>query len=62
MHITNNKVNTLKRCVSDCEKAVITHVLLKTRGDKSQAAELLGIKESLLAEKIRHYEIHYAHK
>ena len=49
--------NTLQRCVSDCEKAVIIHALLKTKGDQSQAAELLGIKESLLTKKIHQYEI-----
>ena len=48
---------TLQRCVSDCEKAVILHVLLKTNGDLSLAAELLGIKESSLKEKINLYAI-----
>ena len=49
--------NTLQRCVSDCEKAVILHVLLKTNGDLSLAAELLGIRESRLKEKINFYAI-----
>lgn len=57
IHIPDTKTNALERCVSDCEKAVIIHTLLKTKGDKSQAAELLGIKESLLTKKIHQYEI-----
>jgi DNA-binding NtrC family response regulator len=51
------KVNVLERCVTDCEKAVIVHALLKTNGDPLQAAELLGIKARLLAEKIKKYKI-----
>lgn len=57
IHIPDTKTNALERCVWEAEKAVIIHALLKTRGDKSQAAELLGIKESLLTKKIHHYEI-----
>lgn len=54
---TYTSANTLQRCVSDCEKAVILHVLLKTNSDLSLAAELLGIKESSLKEKINFYAI-----
>jgi len=50
-------VNTLQRCVADCEKAVIIHVLLKTNSDLSLAAELLGIEEICLKEKINLYAI-----
>jgi DNA-binding NtrC family response regulator len=57
MHITETKVNALERCICECEKAVIIHVLLKTKGDKSEAAELLGVKERFLANKINQYAI-----
>ena len=57
IRIHKAKTNALARCVYECEKAVIMHVLLKTKGDQSEAASLLGIKESFLADKIHQYEI-----
>ena len=57
IRIPNTKINALERCIAECEQAVIIHVLLKTKGDKSKAAELLGVKESFLAEKIKQYAI-----
>lgn len=54
------KVNVLERCVTDCEKAVIIHALLKTNGDLLKTAELLGIRARLLAEKIKKYKIDFA--
>lgn len=53
-------VNVLERCVTDCEKAVIIHALLKTNGDLLKTAELLGIRARLLAEKIKKYKIDFA--
>jgi len=57
IHIPDTKINALQRCVSECEKAVIEHVLLKTKGNQSEAAALLGINERTLADKIHQYEI-----
>lgn len=54
---TYDSGNTLKRCVSDCEKALIIHVLLKTKGSLSLAAQLLGIKKNILTKKIHQYGI-----
>lgn len=55
--MANAGMNVLERCVAECEKAVISHALLKTKGDQSLAADLLGIKKSLLTEKIDQYNI-----
>jgi DNA-binding NtrC family response regulator len=49
--------NALERCGSDCEKTVIIHALRRTKGNESDAAELLGITKRVLADKIRKYEI-----
>lgn len=54
---TYTRRNTLERCGSDCEKTVIIHVLRRTKGRESDAADLLGITKSVLADKIRKYEI-----
>ena len=49
--------NLLERCVVDCEKAVISHALVKTRGNQSAAARLLGTTRRILGFKIHKYEI-----
>ncbi|MFO7568364.1 MAG: helix-turn-helix domain-containing protein [Smithellaceae bacterium] len=53
--------NMLDRCVSECEKAVITHVLKKTKGNESDAARLLGLSERILTRKVRKYGIDAEH-
>lgn len=59
--MNSNKLDTtndvLKRCVVDCEKMVIMHTLIKTKGDQSQAAELLGTTARILAHKVQKYGI-----
>ncbi len=49
--------NLLKRCVADCEKAVITHVLKRAGGRLPEAADLLGMNRKLLLGKIKEYGI-----
>jgi DNA-binding NtrC family response regulator len=56
-HKSGYKDNVLERCGSDCEKTVIIHVLTRTKGNRSEAAEILGITKSVLASKIDKYEI-----
>jgi DNA-binding NtrC family response regulator len=56
-HKSDYKDNVLKRCGSDCERTVIIHVLTRTKGNQSEAAEILGITKSVLASKIDKYEI-----
>jgi len=53
----NSKKNILERCVSDCEKAVIIHVLMRTGGNLEAAAELLGTTKRVMAYKIHRYGI-----
>ena len=38
----NTSENILERCVFDCERAVISHALVRTKGNQSAAARLLG--------------------
>lgn len=49
--------NTLERCVSDCERAVILHALKRTNGDTEAAAQILGTTKRVLTSKIHKYEI-----
>ena len=49
--------NLLERCVVDCEKAVISHALVKTKGNQSAAARLLGTTRRILGFKIQKYGI-----
>ncbi len=51
--------NVLESCVSDCEKAVISHALTRTKGNQSAAARLLGTTKRILAYKIHKYGIDY---
>lgn len=49
--------SVLNRCVTDCEKTVIIHALRRTKGNQSNAAEILGTTKRVLASKIHKYEI-----
>ena len=49
--------DVLKRCVVDCERMVIIHTLIKTKGDPAEAAELLGTTTRVLAHKVQKYGI-----
>jgi Nif-specific regulatory protein len=57
----NDKLNTseniLERCVFDCERAVISHALLKTKGNISAAARLLGTTTRIMTYKVHKYGI-----
>lgn len=59
----NDKLNTgenkLERFVSDCEKTVIRHVLVRTKGNITAAARLLGTTRRILTYKVHKYEIDY---
>jgi Nif-specific regulatory protein len=54
---TYTRENSLERCVSDCERTVIIHALRRTKGNPSDAAEILGTTKRVLAGKIHKYEI-----
>jgi Nif-specific regulatory protein len=54
---TYSSENVLERCGPDCEKMVIIHALTRTRGNQSNAAEILGTTKRVLAGKIHKYEI-----
>ncbi len=51
------KEDVLERCVVDCERAVIIHVLTRTKGNQSEAARLLGTTKRILAYKVHKYRI-----
>ena len=59
----NDKLNTgenvLERCVFDCEKAVISHALVRAKGNLSAAARLLGTTKRILTYKAHKYGIGY---
>ena len=59
----NDKLNTgenvLERCVFDYEKAVISHALVRAKGNLSAAARLLGTTKRILAYKVHKYGIDY---
>lgn len=57
MDKTYERENALERCVVDCEKTVIIHALRRTKGNKSDAAEILGTTKRILAHKIHKYDI-----
>ena len=54
--LTDRSVN-LNTLVEELEKSLISQALQKSRGVKSRAAELLGLKRTTLLEKIRKLEI-----
>ena len=49
--------NVLERCVADCEKTVIIHALMRTKGNQSAAATLLGTTKRILTYKVHKYDI-----
>jgi Nif-specific regulatory protein len=61
--MNNKKLNTgenvLESCVSDCEKAVISHALVRTKGNLTTAAKLLGTTRRILTYKVYKYGINY---
>jgi Nif-specific regulatory protein len=61
--MNNDKLNTgenvLERCVFDCEKAVISHALVRAKGNLSAAARLLGTTKRILTYKAHKYGIEY---
>ena len=61
--MNNDKLNTgenvLERCVFDCEKAVISHALVRAKGNLSAAARLLGTTKRILAYKVHKYRINF---
>ncbi|MGA2554582.1 MAG: helix-turn-helix domain-containing protein [Smithella sp.] len=52
-----SKENILERCVSDCERTMIFQALMKTRGNQSAAAMLLGTTKRILTYKVNKYGI-----
>jgi Nif-specific regulatory protein len=54
----NTRENVLERCVIDCEKAVISHALVRAKGNLS-AARLLGTTKRILAYKVHKYGIDF---
>ena len=61
--MNNDKLNTgenvLELCVFDCEKAVISHALVRAKGNLSAAARLLGTTKRILTYKAHKYGIEY---
>ncbi|MDD5523590.1 MAG: helix-turn-helix domain-containing protein [Kiritimatiellae bacterium] len=55
----NTEKNTLQRVVFDCEKTVIRHALVRTKGNITAAARLLGTTKRILAYKVHKYSIDY---
>ena len=55
----NTCENVLERCVSDCEKAVISNALIRTKGSITAAARLLGTTRRILTYKVHKYGIDY---
>jgi Nif-specific regulatory protein len=55
----NTGENVLERCVFDCEKAVISHALVRAKGNLSAAARLLGTTKRILTYKAHKYGIGY---
>ncbi len=55
----NTSENILKRCIFDCERAVISHALVRTKGNQSAAARLLGTTKRILSYKIHKYGIDF---
>ncbi len=52
-----SKENILERCVSDCERTVIIQALMKTKGNQTAAADLLGTTKRILTYKVNKYGI-----
>jgi two-component system response regulator AtoC len=63
-HILKNgtrqsSVNTLPEVAAEAEKVHIKRILLSTNGNKTKAAEILGISRKTLWEKVKTYNIDY---
>ena len=56
----DTRENVLERCVFDCEKTVIIHALVRTKGNQTAAAKLLGTTRRILDYKIHKYGIECA--
>jgi Nif-specific regulatory protein len=55
----NTRENKLQRFVFDCEKTVIRHALVRTKGNITAAAKLLGTTRRILTYKVHKYGIDY---
>jgi Nif-specific regulatory protein len=55
----NTDENILERCISDCERAVISQALVRTKGNLSAAARLLGTTRRIMTYKVHKYGIDY---
>jgi Nif-specific regulatory protein len=53
----NTDENILERCISDCERAVISQALVRTKGNLSAAARLLGTTRRIMTYKVHKYGI-----
>jgi Nif-specific regulatory protein len=53
----NTSENILESCISDCERAVISQALVKTKGNLSAAARLLGTTRRIMTYKVHKYGI-----
>lgn len=53
----NNQGNILKKVINDLEMTMITSALVRTRGNQSQAAKLLGTTKRKLRYRVRKYAI-----
>jgi transcriptional regulator with PAS, ATPase and Fis domain len=51
--------STLSKVTADAEKAHIRSVLKLTNGNKTKAAEILGISRKTLWEKVKAYDIEF---
>jgi Nif-specific regulatory protein len=56
-HKLDTGENILERCVFDCEKTILIHALVRTKGNQSAAAELLGTTKRILRYKVHKYGI-----
>ncbi|MGD0280078.1 MAG: helix-turn-helix domain-containing protein [Smithella sp.] len=57
MNKYDSKENILERCVSDCERTVIIQALMKTKGNQTAAAMMLGTTKRILTYKVNKYGI-----
>ena len=54
---SDGESSTLSHIISEAEKGYIMKILKKTKGNKTKAAEILGISRKTLWEKIKSYDI-----
>jgi Nif-specific regulatory protein len=55
----NTQENKLQRFIFDCEKTVIHQALVRTKGNITAAARLLGTTRRILTYKVHKYGIDY---